>query len=492
LKAASLSLEATLDLFVRITAAVAEAHRRNVVHRDLKPSNVRIDSRGEPHILDFGLARIHRDEPLDRSDSALTLTRPGQIVGSLYWLSPEQAGGSATKIGPCSDVYTLGVMIYEAVTGEFPYPTNVPVRDLLNSIVEAMPSPLSRHLSGHNAVVRSALNAVIFRALKKSPSERQASAAELAADLSACLTLVRSTGTRRPTEGLRRLSQRPVLIVLFTGLIAAGTAIVLLRSQGEPADAGVTEAALVTPYPSGRSVPTEAPAQPLQRISNSIGMTFVMIPPGTFQMGIPDGEPRRPDEFEDAHPVMLTKPFGMSVTETTRGQYVRVMRERIWNPEVGDAELPADEVPFEKALKFCEELGRLDGRLYTLPTEAQWEYACRAGTDAPFSGDGVLEHMGWFDQNSGARLHPVGSKQPNQWGLYDMHGNAREWCSDYFAAYAKELQVDPKGGVPSFHRVVRGGGADLPWRYCRSAARMAFDPDNRTRMVGFRVVLESP
>jgi formylglycine-generating enzyme required for sulfatase activity len=133
-----------------------------------------------------------------------------------------------------------------------------------------------------------------------------------------------------------------------------------------------------------------------------------------------------------------------------------------------------------------------EGVTYRLPTEAEWEYACRAGSAGPFAGR--LDELGWYVRNSGGRLHPVRKLKPNRWGLYDMHGNVAEWCEDYFGTYPDELRtaVDPRGAAFNVHRVIRGGSAQEDWPACRAACRAARDPRSGGRGIGFRVVRELP
>ena len=250
--------------------------------------------------------------------------------------------------------------------------------------------------------------------------------------------------------------------------------------------------------------------------ANSIGMKLIEIPAGKFTMGSPAGEKdHQPDEGQVA--VKLTKPFGLGKTEVTQGQWQQVMGTEPWKGQdyvQADKDCPATYVSFFDAVEFCETLTDLErkaGKLkaneeYRLPTEAEWEYACRAGTTTAFSfGDeSKLDSHSWwggFDfealkagkyeagPGNAAReqyAHKVGFTKPNPWGLYDMHGNVAEWCSDWFG---EKLSggTDPVGPEGGSNRVYRGGG----WRNypggCRSAYRPSYDPSDRSCDLGFRV-----
>jgi len=225
----------------------------------------------------------------------------------------------------------------------------------------------------------------------------------------------------------------------------------------------------------------------LQPIQNSIGMKLKWLPPGNFQMGSNDVR----------HEVKLTKPFMLGVHEVTQEQYERVMDV---NPSAfKGSNNPVDNVSWDDAVEFCRKLSELPaekaaGRVYRLPTEAEWEYACRAETTTAYSfgdDDTELGEYAWLKQNSGDKTHPVGGKKPNAWGLYDMHGNVWEWCQDWYGEYPIGTVTDPTGATSGLSRVIRGGGCINNAKYCRSAYRYGFNPALRSLFNGrgFRVSL---
>ncbi|RPJ59088.1 MAG: formylglycine-generating enzyme family protein [Acidobacteria bacterium] len=178
-----------------------------------------------------------------------------------------------------------------------------------------------------------------------------------------------------------------------------------------------------------------------QRITNSLGMSFVYIPAGQTVMGSAwQDQNRQYDEYP--HPVMLSKAFWMSATEVTQGQWKAVMGAT--RSHFSGDELPVESVSWVEAVAFCEKLSRREGRVFRLPTEAEWEYACRAGSEGNQGADVNPEEASWFAANSDERTHPVATKKSNVWGLSDMLGNVAEWCSDtYQAEYPQEEAVDP-------------------------------------------------
>ena len=231
-------------------------------------------------------------------------------------------------------------------------------------------------------------------------------------------------------------------------------------------------------------------------------LEMVQIEPGTFIMGSPANELGCYD-VEKQHQVTLTKRFYLGKYPVTQKEYQAVMGN---NPSYfkGD-NLPVEKVSWDDAKRFCSKLNDLKrnelpaGYRFDLPTEAQWEYACRAGMTTALnnglnltSKDGRCPHLdevAWYGENSDRKTHPVGQKKPNAWGLYDMHGNVYEWCNDLYADYPSRAVTDPTGPASGSNRVLRGGSWDNNAQYCRSAFRYGNDPSNRNSNVGFRVAL---
>jgi len=233
--------------------------------------------------------------------------------------------------------------------------------------------------------------------------------------------------------------------------------------------------------------------KPGETISNSIGMKLVWIPAGEFMMGSPSWEEGRSRDLDEAvHRVKINKGFWMGQTEVTREQYQAGMGTNPRKLKKWD-NYPVENLSWNDAMEFCRRLSKKGGQTYTLPTEAQWEYACRAGSKTRFSfgdSDSSLGDYAWYSGNSNFNTHPVGKKKPNAFGLYDMHGNVWEWCSDYYHEdyYSSSASVDPKGPSGGQGRVIRGGSMSSDSQLCRPASRDWLSPGYRTKDVGFRVV----
>jgi formylglycine-generating enzyme required for sulfatase activity len=230
-------------------------------------------------------------------------------------------------------------------------------------------------------------------------------------------------------------------------------------------------------------------------IPASLDMSFVHIPAGTFVMGSPEYEIGR-NRDETQHEVTLSRGFYMQTTLVTRRQWKIVMEGSLPRFANEGPDYPIAEVSWNECQEFIRRLNAAGEHLYRLPTEAEWEYACRAGTVSAFSGgeisssgqDPYLDEVAWYSYNSAGRTHYVAQKKPNQWALYDMHGNLCEWCQDWYGEYPAVLQTDPPGLKRGRERVCRGGCWISSAENCRSACRFHWTPDTRSDFVGFRLV----
>jgi formylglycine-generating enzyme required for sulfatase activity/predicted Ser/Thr protein kinase len=606
-----------LRLFLKICRAVEHAHINGVIHRDLKPANILVTAAAEPKILDFGVARL-----TDSDIRTTTLnTETGEIIGTVAYMSPEQVAGDTTAMDRRSDVYALGVILYELLAGTLPLDLGgQTIPEAVRIIREEDPAPLS----SIDRRLRGDLDTIAAKALEKSPQRRYPSAAALADDLERHLhhepIMARPPGV---IDGLRKFARRhPAAAVGITGAftVVCATAIVFLSMYGATRSAltekraaldGLQEAnrgAAKTARDLWVSTSGDAPQvwldreaqetarhamasataggealelgrfgeaaerfvdalaqwrvaelrreslieQTLERLRSAIAadrvrsaeealgrlralkvddavvrplaaevsllqLEMVAVPPGAFAMGGNELPAERP-----IHTVHVAQGFRISATEITQGQFLAVMGR---NPSIFADRLvhPVENVSWFDALDFCNRLSARTGlspryRLsdvvtkggaiilakveylvgpgFRLPTEAEWEYACRAGAQTTFGfGDSMSaagEHM-WNQDNSDGTTRPVGAKSPNAWGIYDMHGNVWEWCEDRWHANYTGAPADGSawldGGVPA-ERAIRGGcWADRPL-YCRAAYRRARAAGTHLQYRGFRVVCD--
>ena len=258
----------------------------------------------------------------------------------------------------------------------------------------------------------------------------------------------------------------------WAGWAAALAAAVFLGAPGCSSEPGA-------PAPVKKA---EVPAAKELDLGGGVTMKLVLIPAGKFMLGA--------EGPQQQHEVTISKPFYMGVTEVTQAQYEAVMGT---NPShTKGATNPVEMVSWNDATEFCKKLSEKTRQAVRLPTEAEWEYACRAGTQTAFSfGDdpSALGDYAWWGMNSGETTHPVGQKKPNAWDLFDMHGNVYEWCADWVGYYPKVAVTDPQGPASGKYRVLRGGDWAGIQVMCRSAVRVGLTPVNRGINFGFRVAV---
>jgi formylglycine-generating enzyme required for sulfatase activity len=263
--------------------------------------------------------------------------------------------------------------------------------------------------------------------------------------------------------------------------------------QAAPAPESV---APITPLPQPPPSVSDHPSH----LVNSLGMTFVRIPAGEFRMGSTDGD----NDERPVHTVRISQPFYLGVHTVTQGQWEAVMGN---NPSrfrgdrfTGDPNRPVETVSWEDVQTFISRLNAREGHTqYRLPTEAEWEYAARAGSTTAYCfGDDNrwfrrrLGEYAWYSANAGGQTHPVGTRQPNAWGLYDMYGNVWEWMQDWYGEYAAGPVTDPQGPAAGSGRVIRGGSWGTGARICRSASRYNDAPGYRNGHLGFRLLRTAP
>ena len=509
-QAGPLELKEVLRIGLQAASGLAAAHAQGLVHRDIKPANILLENGVERvKITDFGLARAVDDA---------SLTKSGVIAGTPLYMSPEQAEGKA--VDHRSDLFSLASVLYAMCTGRPPFRAETTL-GVLRRVCDDVPRPIRQI----NPEVPAYLAALVEKLHAKDPAARFQSVSEVAELLSRHLADVQqpalATGPR-PVGGTRR-----IWAVAGLGLLALAVGLALTEATGVtrlflPSGPAVRETD--TPQPEARKEPPlPRPAAGEKEFANSVGIKLRLIPAGAFVMGSPETEAGHTDE-EHPHRVRITKPFYMGICEVTQKEYRRVTGSNAsWFSPTGGGKdrvaglesdrLPVDSVSWDDAVAFCHMLSELPSeraarRVYRLPSEAEWEYACRAGTGTVFHfGNSLSSAQANFDCRSPygqaergpclQRTAPVGGYAPNAWGLFDMHGNVWEWCQDSYAAdYYRDSPVeDPRSrasGGPSELRVLRGGSWYSNGAACRAAFRNKQAPDARSYYVGFRVVCNTP
>ena len=225
-------------------------------------------------------------------------------------------------------------------------------------------------------------------------------------------------------------------------------------------------------------------------VKNGITINMVKVEAGTFKMGA-TSEMENPYSWEQpVHQVTLTRDYYICKYEVSQALWKIVMGSNPSNLK-GD-NLPVEQVSWNDCQEFISKLNSMTGKKFRLPTEAEWEYAARGGRKSrvyQYSGSSNISNVAWYENNSGSKTHPVGTKQANELGIYDMSGNVWEWCQDRLGPYVSSSQTNPTGAVSGSRRVGRGGGCSGDARYCRSSCRGIYSPDDRFSYLGLRLVL---
>ena len=280
------------------------------------------------------------------------------------------------------------------------------------------------------------------------------------------------------------------------------------RTEQKFEQEGITTCQTKEPKETATFCQPESAAGLLPERSGEISLTtpislpdfsFVFISPGSFIMGSPETEHGRADD-EIPHEVTVTKSFFLQTTPVTQGQWKAVMGKNPSRFSYKGDDHPVESVSWYDCQKFIERLNSSGEYTYRLPTEAEWEYACRAGKLSSCSEgeivelfcdfDPTLNAVGWYCGNSDRATHLIAQKKPNPWGLYDMHGNVLEWCHDWYGEYPTTPQNDPIAGITGPGRVIRGGSWFSNSKSCRAAARFYWSPNAKSDFIGFRLVRE--
>jgi formylglycine-generating enzyme required for sulfatase activity/tRNA A-37 threonylcarbamoyl transferase component Bud32 len=562
-----LNVPEACDYIRQAALGLQHAFEAGLVHRDIKPSNIIVSRDGRSvKLVDLGLARLMENEKAAGGDDGHRITQEGFVIGTPDFLAPEQARNPMV-VDIRADIYALGGTLYYILTGKVPYDGANPTEKLIKHCTEPPPSLLPHRPDAPppvDQIIQWCMakapegrpQTPLQLALALQPFCPPAPPGQVSGRFPVAGTgrhaMLPGTGTHvplpagsgphapvpappAPAPAYPYPAPPPVFppaapapeadrssqIFKLPPRAASDSPIRRRARGGFPwafvlVGLGVLLVALLLGWAAYVQFlrPNDSPPD---AFTNSTGLKMVKVPGGKFQMGSPEGEPgRRPDEGP-RHDVTITGPLLISATEVTNSQYLKVMGanpSRSGNLAHKSHNLPVESVTWDEANEFCKKLTEQERRqpwarkgwAYRLPTEAEWEYACRAGTDGPFAfgprvafgrqalfrpnpDDPDLLGVGGEVGRPPQLPQEVGVAEANAFGLHDMHGNVAEWCSDlYIRVYPEGPAVDPTGPTSGDARVIRGGSFKDPPAALRSAARTGARPQERRDDVGFRVV----
>lgn len=534
------------ELCVKIAEALHHAHEKGVVHRDLKPSNVMLDRDNEPHIMDFGLAK--------REAGEITMTLDGQVLGTPAYMSPEQAKGDSHRVDRRADIYSFGVILFELLTRKRPFSGNKQM--LLHQLLtDEVPSP-RKFQSAIPRDLETICLKCLRREPQQRYENCQELAEDLQRWLDDKPILARRTSI---WEHVRKwCSRNPILaasmavtcLSLLFAFVLLGKHLTKTPPQVVIDDRPLPEE---TKLPEGARGFAPEEAAEYQKywadrlgvpvtIENSLGMKLTLIPPGEFLMGsteeqvatviqeIRESSERSQDWLIDQvktespqRTVQVYEPFYIGIHEVTVAQFRRFIEASGYQTEAeqgaGGAAYDGEEwrhdpawnwknLPYEQSdnqpvlmlswndmVRFCAWLGTIENTDYTLPTESEWEYACRTGnTSRYFFGADLdqLDSYAWSGEQEKGKPRNVGQKLPNSFGLFDIYGNVWERCvnESQLTGFAELQTVQSNFGAvdPGGRSVIRGGSYwDAPW-LLRSAYGIPWLTNSQSTHIGFRVI----
>lgn len=455
-----------LRILLPIARALDYTHRLNVIHRDVKPSNILITDSGDPLLTDFGVAKIIEEE------LTFDLTATSATVGTPEYMAPEQA--SSKNVDHRADLYALGVVLYEMLTGRRPYEGDTPLAVIIKHASEPLPRP-----TRFAPDVPEKIEYILLKALAKKPEDRYADMAAFAEALEGALGVAAQPGpdTGRPD----RPKFQPGSLLRW-GMVLGGVLMVAILGffgwQALVVSPAVVEVTAVPVTPDVQPIPTE----------------MVLIPAGSFLMGTREGL----EDEQPVHEVSLAA-YWIDTYEVTNGEYKICVQDGACEPPLQDksrsitgyysddqyADYPMIYVTWDMARTYCEWRGA------RLPTEAQWEKAARGTDQRQFPWGGVFGCEQANANGCKQDVVPVGgfSQGASPYGVLDMAGNVSEWTADYYGDYPAIAQTNPTGPTRGEYRVVRGGSYTQSYSEVRTTRRVFIREDVSFFYLGFRCAM---
>ena len=467
--------------------ALETVHDEGIWHLDLNPANMMVDDQGKVVLIDFGASKqFHSVEGQSLSTTSVVAYTQG-------YAPAEQLNGKLEKFGPWTDLYALGGTLYNLLTNQNP-PDYSEIIDNANLFEEHMPSvsaptiQLIKWLMSQGINHRPKSVAEVRGFLKSSASEGSATKKGATQSASSAHTVSsqqddsdKTILKKRETKATEVKPQKK------PSSVSVPKSVGRRKKQWMGVTCGVVALAITLGFMIDI---VYLKKQEQEKEIDNLLSNMVKVDGGTFYMGATREQGNDTDDSEKpVHSVTLSS-FYLCKYEVTNSLWRAVM---VNTPsDFKGKNLPVENVSWNDCLTFITRLNSLTGRKFRLPTEAEWEYAARGGNRSrgyKYSGSNKLSDVAWFDDNSGSETHPVGSKSPNELGLYDISGNVWEWCSDWYGTYSSSSQMNPTGPSSGSNRVVRGGSWFNDAGNCRSSYRGYGAPHGVYSGLGLRLAL---
>ena len=512
-KKGQLSVSETVNYMLQAARGLKYAHDQGVIHRDIKPGNILVDPTGNVKIVDMGLAKI---EIKGDEEELSKLTADLSVMGTIDYMSPEQAE-STKDVDSRADIYSLGATLYYLLMGEVLYPG----KNIIQKILSHRESPIPS-IRMIRSDVPTSLDLIFTKMVAKKVEDRYSSMEEVISALSKLevgtegdsagtedkLTTHFERGSYPETigfKGLKTIVSKKLnketwthvtgkTVAYITGIfrktknhkVLAATGIigfvllvlllmVFMKLGTKVKEEGKEQIAESVKQKEPLKKETSGKEEVVD-LGKGLNLEMVLIPAGKFKMGDPGAD----------HEVTLTKPFYMGKYEVTQGQWESVVGNNPSSRNKG-TKFPVTDVSWNDSQDFIKKLNAKTNGGYRLPTESEWEYACRAGTKTAYSFGDVLTKSDANYNEPGGRIKEVGSYKPNAFGLYDMHGNVWEWCEDWYGDYPAGSAIDPMGPATGDRRVMRGGSFVNYVSHVRPSHRNSNSPTSRSFVAGLRL-----
>lgn len=465
-KHGAMSEQKAVKYILQVADALKYVHSNNRLHLDVKPGNIMIDENDNATLIDFGTSKQY-DEVSGENTSTLVGKTPG-------YAPLEQMGNEVVKFTPSTDIYSLGATLYKLLTGTTP-----PSSNLLASGEELPPLP-----STVSAPVRKAVGC----AMQINKTKRPQTIDDFVSLMQTLVDDVKPLRTEEPYDDRTLLagSNKPKA---KTEQPARQTDTPKEPKKSNKSSAIIVCIALAVLVCAAIGCFVYSDADDTFTV-NGVNFSMVHVQGGTFNMGAtPEQGSDAEDNEKPVHQVTLSS-YYIGMYEVTQELWQAIMGS---NPSKfkGDKK-PVECVTWDDCQEFISKLNSLTGKQFRLPTEAEWEYACRGGAKSKgykYSGSNTPGDVAWNKENSSKTTHDVGSKKPNELGIYDMSGNVFEWCQDWYADYSSNILTNPTGPESGSLRVYRGGSWYDNARDCRVSSRYRWTPDDGDDYLGLRLVI---